>query len=67
MDWRFLCQLYGATPVQTAAREMETALYILSRHVGHEMSPLFRNHKWQFSGTAAIHAPSMVALSHYSK
>lgn len=60
MDWRFLCQLYGATPVRTAARKMKTALYIPSHHLGHEMSPLFRNHKWQFSGTAATHDPSMV-------
>lgn len=53
--------------VHTAARKMEVTLYIHSHLVGHEISPLFGNHKWQFSGTAATHDPSMVTLSRYSK
>ena len=46
--------------VNTAARIVEMDLHIPFHLVGREMSPLFGNHKWLFSGTIATGGSNML-------
>ena len=46
--------------VNTAARIVEMDLHIPFHLVGHEMSPLFGNHKWLFSGAIATGDSNML-------